>query len=460
MTGGSSAAFATPSARGSETPVGFGWRFVPVWVALGSLLLGVARAGSRSLSSAEATSLAQASGSFAGVFSHIVHHDPGETGGLLLLRLGVALGDTEMLLRLPFAVTVAVAAGLTVVLGNLLFGRLAGLVAGIAFAGNAAVVLASREARPYASGLLWIVASTLLFVWALERGGTARWIGYALVAVLLPLAHPLAASILLAHGAALAAVRDQEVLRRAGVALFVTALACGALLAWMAADRRDAAHGASLHPGDVVQALWHAVGRNPVLLLAAAVGLVALFGTIRLAAGLWPGALAVGLVLAPLLGTLAAATVLPVFTGALVLIAPGLALTAGAAAVLLPRDAGLLWAALALLGVSCAATIALRLHEAPAENWRALARAVERVRGERETVVVVPESSRDAFVHYAPNVHVIRFARGEGAWIAVVAATPAEAIERARPFVATPRYALLRQFRYGGELRLQHWVRP
>jgi hypothetical protein len=26
--------------------------------------------------------------------------------------------------------------------------------------------------------------------------------------------------------------------------------------------------------------------------------------------------------------------------------------------------------------------------------------------------------------------------------------------------VHTPRYALLRQFRYGEKLRLQHWVRP
>ena len=55
---------------------------------------------------------------------------------------------------------------------------------------------------------------------------------------------------------------------------------------------------------------------------------------------------------------------------------------------------------------------------------------------------------------------MIRYARGEGAWIAVVADTPGGAITAARPFVSTPRYALLRQFRYGDGLRLQHWVRP
>ena len=38
--------------------------------------------------------------------------------------------------------------------------------------------------------------------------------------------------------------------------------------------------------------------------------------------------------------------------------------------------------------------------------------------------------------------------------------SPDASIESARPFVRTPTYALLRQFRYGDRLRLQHWVRP
>ena len=75
-------------------------------------------------------------------------------------------------------------------------------------------------------------------------------------------------------------------------------------------------------------------------------------------------------------------------------------------------------------------------------------------------LVLVPPSSRDVFAYYAPYVPVVRYARGDGAWIAVVAPTPAGAITAARPFVRTPRYALLRQFRYGDGLRLQHWVRP
>ena len=86
--------------------------------------------------------------------------------------------------------------------------------------------------------------------------------------------------------------------------------------------------------------------------------------------------------------------------------------------------------------------------------------AVSASRGGRETVVVVPERSRSAFAYYAPFVRVHPVARRDGAWVAVVAGSAAEAAEVARPFVTTPRYALLRQFRYGEGLRLQHWVRP
>ena len=94
------------------------------------------------------------------------------------------------------------------------------------------------------------------------------------------------------------------------------------------------------------------------------------------------------------------------------------------------------------------------------EDWRALAAAVKRVKGPRETVVVLPEGSRAAFAYYAPYLPTIRFARGDGAWVAVRAESADTAIDASRPFVATPRYALLRQFKYGETLRLQHWVRP
>ena len=73
---------------------------------------------------------------------------------------------------------------------------------------------------------------------------------------------------------------------------------------------------------------------------------------------------------------------------------------------------------------------------------------------------MVPERGLAAFRFYAPTVPVTRFARGDGAWVAALASDPVAAVAAARPSVPTPRYALLRQFRYGNGLRLQHWVRP
>ena len=106
------------------------WRLAPVAVALGYLALGVVALGHRTLSVDEASSAAAARGSFGTVVSRIVHDDPGQAGELLLLKLARRAGDSELVLRLPSAVAVALAAELLVLLGTLLLERVGGLVAG------------------------------------------------------------------------------------------------------------------------------------------------------------------------------------------------------------------------------------------------------------------------------------------------------------------------------------------
>ncbi len=444
-----------------RTSAALAWGLAPVAVGLGSLALGGIALGHRSLTTDEAASFAQADAPLRTVLSTILHDDPGQAGGLLLLKLASTVGSDELTLRAPAAIAVAIAAGLLVVLGTMLLGRIGGLVAGVALAVNAGVVDASREARPYALGLLGIVAATLLFVCALERGGGWRWIPYGVAAAALPLTHPLAASVLAAHGAALIALRERPDLRRAGTALVAGTAIAALLLAWMAADRLDTPDGAgALDLERLGRGLAHAAGWNPILVAAAIGGLVALFLGRSGAPGRWCGVLVASLIAAPVAATLLAAVALPVHTGALVLCAPGIAIAAGATAPVLATVRGLVATGLTLLLVASAVTIAVRLSAPADEDWRALATAVKRVRGPRETVVVVPERARAAFGYYAPYVPVIRYARGDGAWVAVVAGTPAGAIGSARPFVSTPRYALLRQFRYGDNLRLEHWVRP
>ncbi|MSO96173.1 MAG: hypothetical protein EXQ81_10365 [Thermoleophilia bacterium] len=450
---------------GSNSPVErarstIAWLLAPVLVALGSLALGAIALGSRSITTAEATPIARAGGSL-GDLLLTIETAPAQAGHLVALHVAMTVGDDELTLRAPSVLAVALAAGLLVVLGTMLLGRVGGLVAGIALAANAGVVVASREARPYALGILGVVVATLLLVVALERGGGWRWAPYALAAAALPLLHPLAASVLAAHGGALIARRDRADLRTAGIALVSGTAVAGCLLAWMAADRFDSSALDSLALDRLGRGLASAGGWNPVLALAAIAGIVFLFRSAHsLSPARWVGVLVVGLIAAPVVVTLLAAVALPVHAGALVLCAPGIALAVGATGLLLSTVRGLVAAGLGLLLIASTATIAMRLSQPVHEDWRALAAAVKRVKGPRETVVVVPEESRAAFAYYAPYVTTIRFARGEGAWVAVRADTSDRAIDASRPYVSTPRYALLRQFKYGDGLRLQHWVRP
>ena len=409
----------------------------PSAVALGSLALGVVALGHRSLTVDEAASAAAAQGSLGTVVSRIVHDDPGQAGELLLLKLAGTIGDSELALRLPSAVAVALAAGLLVVLGTMLLERVGGLVAGLAFAVNAGVIEASREARPYALGLLGVVLATLLFVFALERGGGWRWIPYAVVAAVLPLTHPLAASVLAAHGAALIALRERPDLRRAGIALVAGTVVAGALLAWMAADRFDAPDGAgTLDLGRLGHGLVDPIGVNPVLVIAAAAGLYALFGLPGARSGRWRGVLVAALIAAPLVALLLAALALPVFTGALVLCAPGLALAGGCGGAAprsgaRPRLGGCRVAAGLVGGGDC--------RSPPPAARPGLARA----RGGREARArpATRRSSscltraRAVVAYYAPYLPLIGHVRGSGGWVAVVADTPDGAIAAARPVV-------------------------
>ncbi len=459
MTEGTAAA-SRVAAAGLRAQSWLSWRLAPVAVALLSLAVGAVGLGRRSLSSDEATSIAQADGPLRAVLSRIVHHDPGEAGGLLLVKLASTVGRDAFTLRAPSVIALALAAGLMVVLGTLLLGRVAGFVAGLALALHAGAAEASWEVRPYALGMLGVVVATLLLVVALEHGGRTRWLAYGIAAVALPLAHPLAAAALLAHAAALVVRRDRVDVRLAGAALVVGLAVTGLLLGWMALDRHgDRTTAPALDLERLGRALAQPLGWNPFLVVAAVAGLVALF-VVAQPARIWGGVLVAGLIAAPVVGLLLAAVALPVHTGALVLCSPGLALAAGAATSFVTSDQRMLTGALAVLVASSAVAIVVRLTEPPEQRWRALALEVRRLIAAGETVVVLPESGRDAFAYYAPYTRVRPYAGGEGAWIAVAAGSPEAAIATARPVVSTPRYALLRDSSFGTDLRLQHWVRP
>ncbi len=456
------AGIATPAPVGAERGrFGFGWKLVPVAVAGATFAVAAATAGSPSLSSDEAIAVSRAQQPLGELLSTIVHDEPAQAGHLLLLKAAAAIGTDEWTVRLVSAAAVALAAGLLTILAGAALGRMGGIVAGIALATNAGVVEAGRQVGPVALGVLGVVVATLAFTAARRGGQRWRWMLYALSCAALPFTHPLAIACVGAHLVDLAVHRG-----RAGSRLAIVATSAGLLpalvgLAWMARDRLDAPEETErLRLIDVGEGLAHAIGWNPLLALAAVAGLVVMLARPTPRTGVREVVLAVGLVTAPvaalLLGALAT-TVHP--TTALVLCAPGIALAAGGVTGI-AADRRTAWIGAAALAASSLVAVGVLLTTREAEDWRALAAAVKRVRGPRETVVVLPDSSRAAFAYYAPYVPTLQHARGDGAWVAVAAGGPEQAIALARESVRTPTYALRRQFRYGDGLRLQHWVRP
>ncbi|WP_375155160.1 glycosyltransferase family 39 protein, partial [Micromonospora sp. 4G55] len=103
------------------------------------------------------------------------------TGPYYLLMHGWVrlFGDTATALRLPSALAMAGAAGLTAVLGRWLLGTRVGLLAGLLFAVLPGTSRYAQEARPYALASLFAVLATLLLVAALRRPTWTRWAWYA-----------------------------------------------------------------------------------------------------------------------------------------------------------------------------------------------------------------------------------------------------------------------------------------
>ncbi len=136
-------------------------------------------------------------------------------------------GDSPTSLRLPSALAVAAAAGLTSVLGGRLFHRWVGGAAGILFACLPMVSRYGQEARPYGLAVAAALISTWLLIRAFDDPCWSRWCWYAAALVGVGLTHIVALLILLPHAAAMwrPARRDLRVWRwTAAVAVTITVM--------------------------------------------------------------------------------------------------------------------------------------------------------------------------------------------------------------------------------------------
>jgi mannosyltransferase len=358
--------------RAPDSRVERAWRLMPLVVALFGLALGLVRLGAQPLSFDELVTRATATRSWDGLWAaardteapHLVYY------GLLKPWLAVA-GTSDWPLRLPSVVAAALAAGATALLGRALFGRVAGLVAGVALAAGSFFVSWAQQARGYTLAVLLATLAAYAFVRAVQDRRTAWWIAWAAALAAAAWVNVFAFSVLGAQLVAFFLVRPRPPLRVPALVLGGAVIAVAPQLALVASgDNGQLDWIPTPTPYHVAVGMWDWASRNPVLLIAAAIGLVQLVRGVVPGAARWKTALVAIWLVAPLVATLLASIAQPAFEARYVLVAtPALALAVGAAVASLPPRAAI------ALAVVLALSMAVRLGQHYVSPGKALIRS-------------------------------------------------------------------------------------
>ncbi len=334
---------------------------MPAGVFAVALALGLIRLGAQPLSFDEVFTRDTATLSWSGIWEaardteapHLVYYS-------LLKPWVAAFGTSEWSLRLPSVLFGALAAGGTALLGRRLFGELAGLVAGLALAASSYFVSWSQAARGYTLAVLLAVVATYAFVRACEERSTKWWAIWAASLAAAGWVSVFAFSVAAAHLAAFVLFRP-----RPGFRVPVLA-ACAALVAFLPqlvlvvmGDNGQLDWIPTPTPYRVAVGAWDLAGRNPIAVLAGAIGLVQLFREAVPQSARWKAALVAVWLVAPLAATLLASTAQPAFEARYVLVGlPALAIAIGAGIVSLPRR----WALALAIALAIAMTARLVQH--------------------------------------------------------------------------------------------------
>jgi mannosyltransferase len=353
MLDGARAAGRLPSRIGPAPSAEQLWRLAPHGVGLAAFGLGLVRLTSQPRSYDEKVTIATASRPVGGIWRaarateapHLVYY--------LLMKVWLdAFGTGDWVARFPSVLFGALAALTLTVVGTRLFGRVAGLVAGVTLATAAFALHFSQWARPYALALFLTVLATYGFVRALEdpRG---RWIAlWAVSTVAACWVNLFAISALAVQIAAYLVVRPKPRPRLAlwsGVGVLAAVTPIVVLVG--SADNGQLGWIPTPTPRRVAVESWDWSSRNPAVLAAALVGLWVLVVAGRRRGAAWKSTLVVGLTIVPFAVLLLLSAVQPAFDSHYLLTAvAGLALLVGAGvAALRPRPA-LLLAALVAAG--------------------------------------------------------------------------------------------------------------
>jgi mannosyltransferase len=191
----------------------YGGVALAVCIAVG--ILGLFRLGTKGLWHDEAFSHAMASLDLPTLWAAITHGDSFNGLYYVLLHFWVQVDDSETWLRLPSVIFGVLAAYVLFALTRRLFGQRTANIAGVLLAVNTFFVHFEQEARAYSFVLFAVIVATYLFVEAVDRPSTPRWLGYAAVSAAAIYAHAFAGYVIAAHLISLLLRRTRPRLRDA-----------------------------------------------------------------------------------------------------------------------------------------------------------------------------------------------------------------------------------------------------
>jgi mannosyltransferase len=328
-------------------------RLVPYGLGLLALGLGLTRLSGRGFTFDEHVTILTVGRSVSGIWHSARATEAPHFVYYLLMKPWLGwVGSSAWDARIPSVVCGALATVLVASAGTRLYGARAGLASGAALATNPYVLHWWQSARAYSPALLFAVLSVYAFVRSVESSRTrwrAAWAAAAVVAAWLNL---FTVSVLVAIAGALVTLR-QRLSVRGQLLVFAAALAAivPIIILVAAADNGQLSWIPEPSLRRVVVQIWDWAGRNPGVLFAAFLGLVALAagrvpGTAR-----WKTALVCGLLVTPFVLTLGLSLIQPAFDAHYLLFAaPGLALLVGAAFAALPARPALLLALVVAAG--------------------------------------------------------------------------------------------------------------
>jgi mannosyltransferase len=151
------------------------------------------------------------------------------------------LGESDVVLRLPSLLAMALGAGVVAELGRRVGGRATGIVAGVLCAAVPSLTFYANSARPYALSFLFATLSSLLLLVAVRTPTWWRWVGYAACLLLAGAFHLVSLAVLAGHVVIWAAawLRDRDHRLWRGIPCALAALAILAPLMWAGYGQRS-----------------------------------------------------------------------------------------------------------------------------------------------------------------------------------------------------------------------------